>query len=289
MDPYIEASDLWEDFHDNLIGDIHRSLSETVPDRYAVRLGERSYIVLAARDRDQEPESPAAEHRVQADVAITSRRADEKPSPAAGPLVLQESESEAPVSMRALVETEYRENFVEIIELHPQRRLITTIEVLSPSNKRLNTPGWFQYSRKRQAHLEGNANFVEIDLLRGGHRMPMEDAWPASPYYLLVSRREQAPVCTVWPAHFVRPLPPIPVPLAPPDSDVPLEIQRMIVAIYRRSRYERSDYGRHTSTRDPARAGWGRSRHASVFGGPFPCRRGWCGVRRTIRYPCSPR
>src|SRR5207302_6933272 len=106
----------------------------------------------------------------------------------------------APITMRALVETEYREGFLEIRELNPERKLITCIEALSPSNKRPGTPGWLQYIRKRQAYLEGAAHFVEIDLLRSGRRMPMADEWPDSPYYLLVSRKHEAPNASVWPA-----------------------------------------------------------------------------------------
>ena len=44
MDPFIEARGKWEDFHNKLIGDVERSLSATLPARYSVRLGERSYI-----------------------------------------------------------------------------------------------------------------------------------------------------------------------------------------------------------------------------------------------------
>ena len=73
--------------------------------------------------------------------------------------------------------------------------------------------------------------------------MPMVDAWPDSPYYLLVCRTEQAPRCTVWPAHSIRPLPPIPIPLARPDADVMLDLQPLIEAIRDRSRYEKDiDY-----------------------------------------------
>jgi hypothetical protein len=67
--------------------------------------------------------------------------------------------------------------------------------------------------------------------------MPMEDEWPDSPYYVLVSRKPAAPQCTVWPASCLRPLPEIPVPLSPPDADVMLALQPMIEAIYGRSRY----------------------------------------------------
>lgn len=61
--------------------------------------------------------------------------------------------------------------------------------------------------------------------------------WPASPYALLVSRQQRAPRCKVWPAFFHRPLPVIPVPLSPPDADVPMDLQPLIAAIYARSRY----------------------------------------------------
>ena len=242
MDPYIEASGLWEDFHDSLIAEIKNALADCLPDRYIVRSGERSYVVLdATNGADQ------IELQTKADVAVTQSSrwdssAQERPSTA---ILDTPAESSTPLMMRAMVEKEFRESFVEIRELDPDRRLVTTIEILSPSNKRLGTTGWTRYQRKRQAHLEGFANLVEIDLLRGGHRMPMEDDWPESPYYLLVSRRQEAPCCNVWPANFTVPLPAISVPLAPPDADVGLDLQPMIHTIYGRSRYERDiDYRR---------------------------------------------
>jgi hypothetical protein len=91
----------------------------------------------------------------------------------------------------------------------------------------------------------GGVSLVEIDLLRGGERMPMLDPWPASPYTLMVARAKQADRCLVWPAHFEKPMRTIPVPLAKPDADVPLDLQPMIEAIDQRSRYDVSiDYTR---------------------------------------------
>ncbi len=73
----------------------------------------------------------------------------------------------------------------------------------------------------------------------------MLDPWPNSPYTLLVCRQSRAPYCKVWKAHFQRPLPVLPVPLASPDPDLSLALQPMIEAIYERSRYYRSiDYSR---------------------------------------------
>src|SRR5688572_3678146 len=46
MDPYIEACGLWKDFHHLLVGRICDSLSESLPERYVARAGERSYVEL---------------------------------------------------------------------------------------------------------------------------------------------------------------------------------------------------------------------------------------------------
>jgi hypothetical protein len=43
----------------------------------------------------------------------------------------------------------------------------------------------------------------------------------------------------VWQAHCLRPLPPIPIPLAAPDSDIPVALQPLVQAVYVRSHYDR--------------------------------------------------
>jgi hypothetical protein len=235
MDPFIEACARWEDFHGKLIGEIERTLAQAVPERYFVLVGEWSYVALAPRDQQMK------EYLLQSDVAVTSasRQAEAVPhAEATAVAVALETESE-PVTMLAMVETDHRETFLEIRDQDQGQRLVTCIEVLSPSNKRTGTRGWRHYLRKRQAFLQGQANLVEIDLLRRGRRMPMADDWPSSPYYLLVSRKEQAPRCMVWPAYFTQPLPKIPIPLAPPDKDVALAIQPLVDAVMARSRYNR--------------------------------------------------
>jgi hypothetical protein len=63
-------------------------------------------------------------------------------------------------------------------------------------------------------------------------------------YYLLVCRKNEAPMCKVWPAFFQRPLPRIGIPLLAPDSDITLDIQPLIAQIYSRSCYDRDiNYG----------------------------------------------
>jgi hypothetical protein len=230
MDPFIEACGLWGDFHDELIGEFKRELSRLLPSRYVARIRDRTYVDWV------DPRQEAAIARsFEPDVAVReSGHAVREPS---GRVAVADADPEA-VFMHALMEIEYHEIFLEIRELDPLRRLVTCIEVLSPINKRHGSAGWLQYDRKRQVFLEGHANLVEIDLLRGGRRRSMEEPWPDSPYYVMVMRKSEAPACQVRPAYATRPLPEVAVPLAPPDADLHLPLQPLVEAIYARSRYE---------------------------------------------------
>ncbi len=70
-------------------------------------------------------------------------------------------------------------------------QLVTVIELLSPTNK-YSGPDREQYLARRRDLLASAVHFVEIDLLRGGPRMPMEDL-PECDYCVLVSRVETRP------------------------------------------------------------------------------------------------
>src|SRR5262245_51076705 len=151
MDPYIEASRLWGDFHGDLIREIKVSLTGAVPERYLVRSEMRSYLVLA-------DEEGKLEHSLIPDVKVTGPTGRE--GEAATAVAEPETDAED-VAMQAFAVEEFRENFIEIYEAAEQEQLVTVIEVLSPSNKRPGTRGWNLYFRKRQSLLLGGANFVE--------------------------------------------------------------------------------------------------------------------------------
>jgi hypothetical protein len=242
MDPYIEACGLWEDFHQDLIGEIKRALARSVPERYLVRTGERSYLVLVESEGK-------VDHAFLPDVSVPATERRKKPPRKKGGTAVAEPEGEVePLVLRAFIEEEHREAFVEIYEATPEQRLVTSIEILSPSNKRPNSSGRDLYLRKRQSIMLGGVNLVEMDLLRGGERMPMLDPWPASPYTLMVARAKKPQTCLVWPVYFQKPLPRIQVPLAKPDPAIPLDLQPMVAAVYERSRYAQSiDYTRPLS------------------------------------------
>jgi hypothetical protein len=254
MDPYLEARGLWEGFHGHLVESIYRAIAPVLPRGYTADTAVRSYVVLMG------PEGKG-EHLAKPDVAVTesaSRKRSRKQK--GGTTLTSPAQADESVRMQAFVAEKFKETFVEIYHEGEERVLVTCIEVLSPSNKRRNTAGWQEYERKRQALLLGRANFLEIDLLRGGQKMPMLTPWPKGPYTLLVCRAEDAPYCRVWPAHFQRRLPVIPVPLLDPDPDLTLDLQPLIDDIYSFGRYdERIDYGRPLTPRlSKAEAAWVR-------------------------------
>jgi hypothetical protein len=256
MDPYIEDRRLWGDFHDNLIVEIQRATSAALPRGYVARIGARSYIVLTESEEKDE-------RHFEPDVKVTAPRGSKRKPARGNDTAATGTEEAESVSLRAFIEEDFEETFIDIYEVEErEHRLVTSIEVLSPSNKVRGSKGWKKYRRKRQALLLGKANLVEIDLLRGGTRMPMLDPWPASPYYLLIARGQWAPRCRAWPAYFDRPLPIIPVPLSKPDPDIPLAFQPMVDAIYERSRYEESiDYTKPLAPPlTPEQAAWLRQR-----------------------------
>jgi hypothetical protein len=238
MDPFIEGCGLWEDFHGHMVEKIFDILADAVPANYVVRTGERGYVVLA------EAETQTI-YSFKPDVSVTTDQAG-APGAESATAVAEKESGTAPFSVRAFIEEEFRETFVEISEASGEGRLVTSIEVPSPTNKRLNSPGWDLYQRKRQGLFLGHsANLVEIDLLRAGQRMPTVDRLPGSPYIVSVARKFKMPYCQVWDAYFDRRLPPVPVPLSKPDGDVTLDLQPIIDAIYARARYHRSiDYSR---------------------------------------------
>jgi hypothetical protein len=125
---------------------------------------------------------------------------------------------------------EYVPQFAVEIRDVANRRLVTAIEVLSPTNKR--GEGREEYLAKRRRILLSTAHLLEIDLLRKGQRVPMREALPDAAYFVFLSRAEARPATECWPIKLGDPLPAIPVPLLDGDPDVPLDLQEALTKVY---------------------------------------------------------
>ncbi len=153
--------------------------------------------------------------------------------------------------------SEQRESFIEIRD-HHTREVVTVVELLSPSNKR-NGADREQYLAKRRRLFASWVNLVEIDLLRGGPRLPLENLQPCD-YYILVSRYGERPQAGVWPVQLREPLPVIPIPLRGPHADASLDLQQMLHRLYDAAGYEDYIYGGEPDPPlAPDDAAWARS------------------------------
>jgi hypothetical protein len=123
------------------------------------------------------------------------------------------------------------------------RDLVTAIEVLSPTNKR--GEGYQEYLDKRGRVLLSPAHLIEIDLLRSGRRVPMQEPLPPAPYLVFVSRAERRPLVEVWPIYLQNRLPAISVPLLAGDADMTCDLQLALTTVYDTLSYDLSiDYTR---------------------------------------------
>src|SRR4051812_24584635 len=88
----------------------------------------------------------------------------------------------------SIVRTEHKEAFIEIRQ-RTDGRLITLVEVISPSNK-ITAEGRRLYLERREEVRRINANTVEIDLVLQGQPLlqPTHDAPPNWDYAVVVTR-----------------------------------------------------------------------------------------------------
>lgn len=134
---------------------------------------------------------------------------------------------------------ERRETFL-LIRLRETMEVVTILETLSPGNKRPGGDGRREYLEKRETVLQSQAHLVELDLLRGGLRLPTVRPLPQGDYFAIVSRRQRRPKAAVYAWTIRDPLPTIPVPLKKGDPDVPLDLQDVFTAVYDRAQYDLS-------------------------------------------------
>jgi hypothetical protein len=99
--------------------------------------------------------------------------------------------------------------------------------------------------------LRSEANFVEIDLLRGGRRMPL-DRPPDCDYCVLVSRRQDRPRVGLWPVRLREPLPVIPVPLRPGEPEPTVALKPVLDQVYDAGDYADDLYRGHPDPPLPA-------------------------------------
>ena len=239
MDPFIEMQE-WSDFHARYMTVLSELLTPQVRPRYVVRVERRVYL-------EQPFDAPG---QAIPDVAILERRGISGPT--AGTAVLEESTS-AITAVECLLPApeEHREHFL-VLRDRETLRIVTLIELLSPSNKRAGSDGREQYLDKREEIVQSQTNLVELDLLRGGQRLPMQTKLPEGDYYALVRRGWRRRRVSVYAWTLRQKMPPIPIPLQKDEPEPTLDLQAALDLSYDRAAYQDSlDYSQ--ALQPPAR------------------------------------
>ena len=232
MDPFLEAH--WYDVHTRLIVILSNQIAATLPDDLRVQV-EKSLTVSDEEEEDS---------RYRSDVAVTGPKQEPEWKTGWSPDE-DSSEGGTAVAAPAAVATPVVIKFprpsprhLEIRMTGEHRRLVTTIEVLSPGNK---LPGFprERYAMKRERLLYTDANFVEIDLIRaappflpGGFTAEHDP----TPYLVTVHRAFEHDL-ELYPIGIEEPLPTFLVPLRPRDRDIAVNLQAAIGDCYRDGQY----------------------------------------------------
>lgn len=223
VDPFLESQGLWPDFHVAFATYLRDTIAMQLPDPYVARIDERMNLVeLEAEEVKQ----------FRPDVAISRQGPACAHSEGTGATMTLE-----PVIVTLKVLDEYREVFIEILH-GPDRKLVTVIEVLSPSNK--IGGGYRDFLARHNAWMRRDVNLVDLDFLSAGRRLPIKGRFPLGDHYAYISRGERMPECQLYAWTVRDPLPSIPIPLLAPDPDVVIELGPIFANVYERARNERS-------------------------------------------------
>ncbi|MBF8284739.1 MAG: hypothetical protein HW378_3654 [Anaerolineales bacterium] len=225
MDPYLEG-DLWQEFHDRLANQISEQLLPQLQPKYVALLNKRYVINPSLFGIAALP----PERTIYPDVHV-----------ARPPQLKETTEVVYGVTPPTLEVVNPLPEEMPLLNIEirdvAERRLVTVIEILSPVNKRGS--GLRDDVEKRTALLQTQTHLLEIDLLRQGARIPFIGELPPAPYYIFLSRFPHRPRTSVWTIRLHDRLPVVPVPLLPPDPDVPLDLQAAVNACFDLVGYER--------------------------------------------------
>lgn len=218
MDPFIE-SQMWEDFHTRFITTLSESLVPKVRPQYTVSVERYVYVT-----RDEDVQAIVAP-----DVAVVDTAAGWRESTASQTTTLQ------PVKHQIAL-PELRQPYL-VIRTRRGEAVVTVIELLSPWNKK-KTAGVAEYLAKRANVLKSTSNLVELDLLRGGERLPTVQPLQEGDYFAFISRPASRPDVDVYAWRLSVHLPTIPIPLAENEAEVDVDLQAVFSTAYDRAGYD---------------------------------------------------
>ncbi len=222
IDPYLEAQSFWEDFHTRFLTYTCDAINDRLPEGYDAQVEERFTIASFRDEGDVRPDLT-----VLRDASAPPQRGSGSVAVVAEPVV---------IPLPVLIPEEITERWIEV-RRREDRSVVAVVELLLPSNK--VGEGRLNYLRKRKLLVAEPIHLIELDFLLGGRRLPMGRPLPPGDFYAFIARAERRPDCEVHAWSIRRPLPTIPIPLDPPDPDVPLDLAALYATAHERGRYSR--------------------------------------------------
>ncbi len=236
MDPWLEQ--YWGDVIASLVTYIRDSLQDRLPQGIRARMQER--IVL------EYPQWNAT-RPIYPDVAVVEEEAE--PTGAARQIEQSTLVMDEPEIIELAPEPRI-ETFVEIVDQKNDDQLITVIEVLSPANKQSGLSSQ-KYLQKQWELMQSGISLVEIDLLRAGTRVTLARAWRVpteqrrKPYQVSVWWGSRPKRVEVYAVMLNERLPVVSIPLREQDHGVGLDVQAVVEEAYVKGRYrEVIDYSK---------------------------------------------
>lgn len=222
MDPYLENPIRWAGVHLNLISGIQAELNRQLPDGIVAEIDQYVWVTDDAGDR---------ELLGNPDTFVTG------PHQANGAYPADPAGVAAPTATTTMSARAVRRTRVVRIVSAEDARVLTVIEVLSPSNKN-GGENREAYLAKRREYFAARSNLVEIDLLRDGDRLPMgRPRPPVSDYHVLVTRAGEYPRARVWTFGIREPFPTVPVPVNRTTAAVGLNLRPCLDRVYDEGRF----------------------------------------------------
>jgi hypothetical protein len=250
MNPYLESRLVWNDFHARFMTKVAERIGKKIAPNYLVRIEEYLYI----HELPENNRTPVG----RADVSVHYPTPRPVESQAGGTAV---ASAPTTVGLPPRIDVE-RIPHLEIRD-RQSRAVVSIIELLSPSNK-YSGADRDQYLEKQARILGTMTNLVEIDLLRGGPRMPWEEMPPCD-YYVVISRGEERSRADFWPIRMRDALPDIPIPLRENEAAPLLELQKVLHEIYDSADYAIEIYRREPEPQlAPEDAAWAKEVLASI-------------------------
>ncbi len=154
-----------------------------------------------------------------------------------------EPETETETLPVTVMLNEIREPYIEIRYAPDGERLVTSIEMLSLSNKTPGNAGQNLYLAKQEELLRSRVNLIEIDFLRGGAHSTcmaqefMRGAAGPSTWHIVSRPTERRFYRLIYPIQIWHRLPKLEVPLLPEHGSVTVPLQPLMDRCYELGRY----------------------------------------------------